>query len=176
MNNKRFILAVFTSLLSVSVLSQINADIIRPSANADQFTLALKAEAALSRGQLSLNIPLLELKGKGYDLPVSLVFYNGDVTACTEASSVGLGWALMAGDMIKYDDGHPDCFYNNPEEKRVITGTEQTTAKALGEITDNEVTRTDHMGVHILMDGPTSNRPIEKETEFIYTKERINER
>lgn len=42
----------------------------------------------------------MELKGKGYDLPISLVFYSGDVTFRTEASPVGLGWALMAGGVI----------------------------------------------------------------------------
>jgi hypothetical protein len=37
--------------------------------------------------------------------------------------------------------------YTNLEEKRVITGSEQTTAKKLGEIKDGEVTRKDHNGV-----------------------------
>ena len=72
-----------------------------------------------------------------------------------------------------YDDSHPDNLYGNPEEKRVIIGSEQTTAKALGEINDNEVTRTDHSGYHVMMEGPTSNKPIEEEKEFIFTKERI---
>lgn len=90
----------FMSILSIPTSAQINADIIRPSVNADQFGLALKAESALSKGQLSLSIPLMELKGKGYDLPISLTFYNGDVTSCTEASPIGLGWALMAGGVV----------------------------------------------------------------------------
>ena len=100
MNKIQYILSVFLTLLSTSALAQINADIIRPSVNASQFDMAVKAETALSKGQLSLNIPLMELKGKGYDLPISLVFYSGDVTFTTEASSVGLGWALMAGGVI----------------------------------------------------------------------------
>jgi hypothetical protein len=100
MNKNAYILSVFLSLLSISAFAQVNAEIIRPSVNASQFDLAVKAETALSKGQLSLNIPLLELKGKGYDLPVSLVFYSGDVTFRTEASPVGLGWALMTGGVI----------------------------------------------------------------------------
>ena len=94
------IFTLFLSFLSISASAQINAEIIRPSVNASQFDFAVKAETALSKGQLSLNIPLMELKGKGYDLPVSLVFYSGDVTFRTEASPVGLGWALMAGGVI----------------------------------------------------------------------------
>ena len=78
----------------------MEADIIRPSVNAEQFGFALKSETALNKGQLSLSIPLMELKGKGYDLPVSLTFYNGDVTCTTEASPIGLGWALLAGGVI----------------------------------------------------------------------------
>ena len=100
MNKKLSILSVFFFLLSLPVFSQIEADISRPSINADQFGMAVKAETSLSKGQLSLNIPLMTLKGKGYDLPISLVFYSGDVTACTEASPIGLGWALMAGGVV----------------------------------------------------------------------------
>lgn len=100
MNKKLSILSVFFFLLSLPVFSQIEADISRPSINADQFGMAVKAETSLSKGQLSLNIPLMTLKGKGYDLPISLVFYGGDVTACTEASPIGLGWALMAGGVV----------------------------------------------------------------------------
>ena len=70
-------------------------------------------------------------------------------------------------DIKKYDDNHPDNLYYSPEEKRVITGSEQKTAISLGEIKDNEVTRTDHSGKHIMMEGTTSNIPIEKEEEFI---------
>ena len=100
MNTKSCILAVFISLLPISSFAQVEAEIHRPSINAEQFGFASKAEAALNKGQLSVNIPLMTLKGKGYDLPISLTFYNGDVTSCTEASPVGLGWALMAGGVI----------------------------------------------------------------------------
>ena len=94
------VLALILSLLSIPAFGQVEADINRPSVNADQFGLAVKAETALNKGQLSLNIPLMELKGKGYDLPISLSFYSGDVTCTTEASPIGLGWALMAGGVI----------------------------------------------------------------------------
>lgn len=100
MNRLFSTLALFISLLSIPASAQVEADIIRPSVNANQFSLDVKAETALSKGQLSLNIPLMELKGKGYDLPISLTFYSGDVTSCTEASPIGLGWALMAGGVI----------------------------------------------------------------------------
>ena len=68
---------------------------------------------------------------------------------------------------IPYDFGDKDEFYYSPEEKRVITGSEQITAKALGEITDEEVTRTDHFGYHILMTSPISNKPYEEREEII---------
>lgn len=70
--------------------------------------------------------------------------------------------------MTKYGDEHPDNLYYSPEEKRVITGSEQKTAKALGEIKDDEVTRRDHFGQHIIMESATSNNPLEKEQEFIF--------
>ena len=97
---KPYILALFISLASIPVSAQVEAEIHRPSINAEQFGFVSKAEAALNKGQLSLTIPLMTLKGKGYDLPISLTFYSGDVTCATEASPIGLGWALMAGGVI----------------------------------------------------------------------------
>lgn len=100
MNMKNYILSVVLIAISISTSAQVEADINRPSINAEQFGFALKAETALNKGQLSINIPLMELKGKGYNLPISLSFYSGDVTCTTEASPIGLGWALMAGGVI----------------------------------------------------------------------------
>lgn len=100
MNYKSHILSLTVCLIPTSTFAQVEQDIIRPSINADQFGIGAKVETALSNGQVSLDIPLMELKGRGYDLPVSLAFYNGDVTFCTEASPIGLGWSLMAGGVI----------------------------------------------------------------------------
>ena len=100
MNKRPHILLVFLFLFSISASAQVEADISRPSINAEQFGFALKAETALNKGQLSLSIPLMELPGKGYNLPISLTFYSGDVNACAEASPIGLGWALNAGGVI----------------------------------------------------------------------------
>lgn len=100
MRRKITIIAILLISFCSAVFAQIEQDIIRPSINADQFSLGAKAETALTKGQLSVNIPLLELKGRGYNLPISLSFYSGDVTSSTEASPIGLGWALMAGGVI----------------------------------------------------------------------------
>lgn len=48
--------------------------------------------------------------------------------------------------------------YGNKEEEHVITGSEQKTAKALGEIKDGQVTRKDHSGFYFYTIGPTSNK------------------
>jgi hypothetical protein len=44
-----------------------------------------------------------------------------------------------------------DPDYENKEEKRVITGSEQRTARAMGEISGNQVTRTDHGAQAIIL-------------------------
>lgn len=80
--------------------SVVNKEVYRPSVNSDQFNIGASLETALSKGQPSIVIPLFELQGKGYNLPISLVFYGGDVNCETEASTVGLGWSLMAGGCI----------------------------------------------------------------------------
>lgn len=52
--------------------------------------------------------------------------------------------------------------YGKKEEERVITGVEQKTAQALGEIEPGKVTRTSHSdGTYVLTEGPTSNKQIE---------------
>ena len=70
-------------------------------------------------------------------------------------------------DIRMYNDNHPDNLYYSLEEKRVITGSEQKTALALGEINEGEITRTDHSGSHVPVSSPTSNIPLLKEQEFI---------
>ena len=49
-----------------------------------------------------------------------------------------------------------DAQYDSKEERRVITGSEQETAKKLGEIKEGEVTRKDHAGTAFPTKGPTS--------------------
>ncbi len=56
----------------------------------------------------------------------------------------------------KIDKSTPDPQYGNKEEKRVIEGTEQETAKKLGETKEGEVTRTDHGGQGYETKGPTT--------------------
>ena len=56
----------------------------------------------------------------------------------------------------KKDGKTPDAQYGNKEEKRVIEGSEQETAKKLGEIKEGEVTRKDHSGTLYETTGPTS--------------------
>jgi hypothetical protein len=64
---------------------------------------------------------------------------------------------LYNPDQKKIDKNTPDVKYGNKEEKRVIEGTEQTTAKKLGEIKEGEVTRTDHEGTGYETKGPTTS-------------------
>lgn len=97
-----FLFLLFLLLTVGKVFSQsvVNYEVYRPSVNSDQFNIGASIETALSKGQPSVVIPLFELQGKGYNLPISLVFYGGDVNCETEASTVGLGWSLMAGGCI----------------------------------------------------------------------------
>ena len=80
--------------------SNINYEVHHPSVNSDQFNIEGLIETAISKGQPSVVIPLFELQGKGYNLPISLMFYGGDVNCETEASTIGLGWSLIAGGCI----------------------------------------------------------------------------
>ena len=68
-----------------------------------------------------------------------------------------------------------DAQYDTKEEKRVIEGSEQETAKKHGEINEGEVTRTDHQMSTRNTQDPTSNkntteRPVELD-EIIIKKQ-----
>ncbi len=52
-----------------------------------------------------------------------------------------------------------DAKYGNTEEKRVITGSEQKTAFANGDIKQGETTRFCHCGTSVITDGATSTTP-----------------
>ncbi len=51
-----------------------------------------------------------------------------------------------------------DAKYDNKEERRVITGSEQRTARANGEIAMPGVTRNDHKGLPVITTSPTSTK------------------
>jgi RHS repeat-associated protein len=60
------------------------------------------------------------------------------------------------------DKNSPDPNYGNKEEKRVITGSEQDTAKKLGEIKEGDVTRTSHKGATLIpVTSSTSTIPVD---------------
>lgn len=75
-------------------------------------------------------------------------------------------------DKQKTDGKTQDAKYDNKEEKRVIEGSEQETAKKLGEIRKGETTRTNHGGTTYETTGPTKT---ERKNEIIITPKKIKE-
>ena len=63
---------------------------------------------------------------------------------------------LKNPDKFAQDSKTLDPDYNDKEEMRVITGSEQKTALALGEISAVEVTRTDHISIPYITKSPTT--------------------
>ena len=104
-------------------------------------------------------------------LPV--IFWNSnegslyDTGVVSSPASILSHEADHANDAI--DDGYnhnvrnttKDSNYDTVEEKRVITGSEQLTARANGEIGTGKVTRTNHNGKTVIVSGgPTSTKII----------------
>jgi hypothetical protein len=71
------------------------------------------------------------------------------------------------------DAATTDKNYTNMEEKRVITGSEQETARANGEIKKGQVTRTGHNGNYVVTESETSTEVDEEKTKP--TLQRIDE-
>lgn len=89
---------LYTGLTKVNAQDYIQE--IRPGVNVEQFFSAVSSDVSLQTGQVSVNIPLFNLEGKGMNVPITLVFNGGGITHESEASSVGLGWSLLAGGVI----------------------------------------------------------------------------
>ncbi|WP_298753797.1 RHS repeat-associated core domain-containing protein [uncultured Psychroserpens sp.] len=130
--------------------------------------------AALNRVSIEQNDPieLVDATGtgnSGYDAFENVIYWDaelaiesspGIILSPATALNHEIDHALFAltepaqfGRLISRDDDN----YDDKEEKRVITGSEQTTAKKHGEIVDGQVTRTNHGAVNdIKVDDPTS--------------------
>lgn len=83
-----------------NIWSQTSPTVIKPDVNSQQFISGMSSDNNLHTGQLSLSIPLFNLSAKGIDVPISLNFGTAGINYQSEASSVGLGWSLMAGGVI----------------------------------------------------------------------------
>lgn len=59
-----------------------------------------KVPVSYFNGLPNITIPLTELKGKNYDLPVYLTYHAGGIKPDEHAGPVGLGWSLHAGGCI----------------------------------------------------------------------------
>jgi hypothetical protein len=59
-----------------------------------------------------------------------------------------------------------DKHYGTKEESRVVTGSEQKTAKANKEIKDGQVTRTNHNGKSVVTKGVTSTEVDKNKTQI----------
>lgn len=114
-------------------------------------------------------------------------FYSGDMTiywAPTTGLKTQKGHKLSPATILNHEADHALAYiedpkkyvvkakaiypnYGNLEEKRVVSGSEQRTAKALGEINEEEVTRTDHYGTFFSTYNPTSTEVGSPDFEII---------
>lgn len=64
---------------------------------------------SLSSGVPNVSVPLVELKGKDLNIPVSLSYHAGGIRVSEIASRIGLGWRLNTGGSISRSvRGYPD--------------------------------------------------------------------
>jgi len=105
----------------------------------------------------------------------------GPLNAITTTEGVTISPASVLNheaDHALYALRHPnatvknDNQYGNSEEKRVIAGSEQKTAKALGEIKNGQVTRRNHKGHITVVANPTSTESVAEKGIFKYLKEK----
>lgn len=73
---------------------------IPPAPNAAEFSKIQDLAIDEFTGAFSTSIPLLTLKSRGIEIPISLNYHTTGVKVDQEASNVGLGWSLSAGGVI----------------------------------------------------------------------------
>ncbi|GAA3626408.1 SpvB/TcaC N-terminal domain-containing protein [Flavivirga jejuensis] len=93
-----------TSILFCVTLSQFSLaqteNIFPPSPEASALAEYAKIPVSLPTGVANINLPLMELKGKDMNIPVSLSYHSAGNKVNEMSSSVGLGWTLNAGGVI----------------------------------------------------------------------------
>lgn len=94
-------------------------DIIGPSPEVAALAKYVEMPVNHTTGVPDIAIPIHTVTEGSIDLPISLSYYAGGVRVNEEASSVGLGWSLMAGGVIgrmikgKEDDIGGGYMFNN---------------------------------------------------------------
>lgn len=118
-NNIWFLVCVICILGKAELHAQQAYTEVKPSVNAQQFISAASMSNGLSTGQISVNIPLFNLQSKGFDVPISISFNGGGITHESEASSIGLGWSLLAGGVITQNIKGNSDLIRHPSNKRL---------------------------------------------------------
>lgn len=106
-----------------------------------------------------------------YDSKTKTIEWNPNMGAALDNADTSPTTVLNheldhAFDHVKNPEAHEkrvatsDDKYGNKEEARVIKGSEQKTARALGEIPKGIVTRTNHKGQYYPTASPTSAKPL----------------
>jgi len=97
------LLLILLIISSTTVLAQFDtkpADIIPPSPTAVGLGKYGSYPVNQSTGLPSIEIPIYEIKVKGYALPIKLSYHGSGIRVSEDASWVGLGWSLFTGGSV----------------------------------------------------------------------------
>ena len=90
-------------ICSIPVFGQVNLDvnkIFAPAPDANAFAEYAKIPVDLSTGLGAINLPLMELKGKDMNIPISISYHSKGNKVNEISSNIGLGWVLNSGGVI----------------------------------------------------------------------------
>ena len=92
-------IVLISNNLNAQLGKQIDA-IFPSSPEATAMAEYAKIPVDLYTGVAQINLPLMKLKGKDFDLPISISYHSAGNKVNEESSQVGLGWVLNAGGVI----------------------------------------------------------------------------
>ncbi len=106
------LLSIFIGISNIAISQQSNDQLdpydvnqvynqpVSPAPEAAELTEKSNASVSYSNGALNFSIPLLEVKTKYLNMPVSLNYSANGIKVNALSSTVGVGWSLNAGGVI----------------------------------------------------------------------------
>lgn len=103
LRSKRVLLLLLAALLCQCLRAQMNVpsdNVIPPSPQAAALMRYAQVPVSLYTGVPNIQIPIWEIRGREFSLPVNLSYHGGGNRVEALATRTGLGWSLSAGGAI----------------------------------------------------------------------------
>ncbi|HEY4205315.1 MAG TPA: hypothetical protein VGM31_00820 [Puia sp.] len=125
-----FMALMLTNMMSPSIAFALTSGPTQPEATSFE-PVDTTDMVNVQTGDMTYNVPLLEVPGPEGSYPLSLSYHAG-IQPNEDASWVGLGWTLNPGAVTRNVNGFPDDWYNPTTTSHVYWSGGSTTTVSVG--------------------------------------------